>query len=75
MKRIIARILIAAMLLTALALPLASCSDEDKLLRMDESERAVAFYGLIDAATQEASSFSVEQKLSFKLDIGDMAYE
>lgn len=75
MKRIIARILIAAMLLTALALPLTSCSEEDKLLRMDESERAVAFYGLIDAATQEASSFSVEQKLSFKLDIGDMAYE
>jgi hypothetical protein len=75
MKKLITKLLTAAMLLTALALPMTSCSEASKLNRMDEAERAVAFYQLIEEKADAATSVSVETKMNLKLDIGDVAYE
>lgn len=74
MKKLIT-ILLTAILLTGLVLPLASCSDASRLNRMDEAERAVAFFALVEANGSKASSLSVKQKLYLKMDIGDVAYE
>ena len=64
-----------SLLITALALPLTSCSETARLNRMDEAERAVAFYELFEEKSDQASSVTVEQKISLKLDIGEVAYE
>ena len=74
MKKLIT-ILLTALLLTGLVLPLASCSDASRLNRMDETERAVAFFSLVEENGSKASSLSVKQKLYLKMDIGDVAYE
>ena len=75
MKKLIARLLVLSLLITALALPLTSCSETARLNRMDEAERAVAFFDLIEEKLDGFSSASIEQKISLKLDIGDIAYE
>ena len=75
MKRIIAKLLSIAMLLTLATLPLSSCSETDRLARMDEPERAVAFFTLVEETLDGAASLSIEQKMSFKLDVEDLAYE
>jgi hypothetical protein len=68
-------LMLTALLLIGLVLPLASCSDASRLNRMDEAERAVAFFALVEENGSKASSLSVKQKLYLKMDIGDMAYE
>ncbi|MBQ4113584.1 MAG: hypothetical protein IJD38_12385 [Clostridia bacterium] len=75
MKKLIARLLVLSLLITALALPLTSCSETARLNRMDEAVRAVAFYELFEEKSDQASSVTVEQKISLKLDIGEVAYE
>ncbi len=74
MKKIIT-ILLTAILFTSLVLPLASCSESSRLNRMDEAERAVAFYEMVEENGNKATSLSVKQSLYLKLDIGDVAYE
>ena len=74
MKKIISTLLAAATLL-ALVIPMTSCSETARLSRMEEAERAVAFFALVEEKTDGATSVSMEQKMSFKLDIGDVAYE
>lgn len=75
MKKIIVDLLITAILLTTLTLPLTSCSQTSKLLRMDEDERAEYFYRLVNSTADLAASGSMEQTMSMKLDIGDVSYE
>lgn len=74
MKKFIS-ILLAAATLLALVIPMTSCSETARLSRMEEAERAVAFFALVEEKTDGATSVSMEQKMSFKLDIGDVAYE
>lgn len=75
MKKKMVRLLALTMLLTAAVMPMTSCSDASRLNRMDEDERAVAFFEMVEAKGEETTSLSVEQKLYLKLDIGDVAYE
>ncbi len=75
MKKLITTMLVAALLLVTLTLSLTSCSQSQKLLRMDEAERAVAFFELVEAKGNEATSLSIKQKMYLKMDIGDVAYE
>ena len=75
MKKLTVKLLALAMLFTVAAISLASCSQSKKLLRMDEAERAVAFYEMVEENGEKATSGSVKQKLYLKIDIGDVAYE
>ena len=73
--KMIARLLAVVMLVTALVIPMTSCSQTSRLLGMGEAERAAYFFDLVDMRASSAASFSMTQKMSMKLDIGDMAYE
>ena len=75
MKKYVARLLVLAMLLTLAVLPLSSCSEVDRFARLEGDERAVTFYQIMETKTDEATSAQAVQKLSMKLDIGDVAYE
>ena len=75
MKKLITSVLVAALLLVTLPMSLISCSDSSKLNRMDEAERAVAFYEMVEENADSAKSGTVKQKQYLKLDIGEMTYE
>ncbi len=75
MKRIIASVLTAALILSVLILPMTSCSATSRLLRMEEDERAVAFFDMTNRKSMTASSFYMEQTMTMKMDIGGVAYE
>lgn len=75
MKKYVARLLVLAMLLTLAVLPLSSCSEVEKFARLEGDERAVTFYQMMETKTNEATSAQAVQKMSMKLDIGEMAYE
>lgn len=74
MKKLIT-LMLTAILLSGLVLPMASCSQSAKLLRMDEDERAVSFYNMITDQADHTTSGYMEQTMSMKLDIGTMTYE
>ena len=75
MKKYVARLLVLAMLLTLAVLPLSSCSEVDRFARLEGDERAVTLYQMMETKTNEATSAQAVQKMSMKLDIGDVAYE
>ena len=73
--KMIVRLLTVVMLVTALVIPMASCSQTSRLLKMGEAERAVYFYDLVEMRASTSQSYSLEQKMTMKMDIGDVAYE
>lgn len=74
MKRLLAGLL-AVILLTALTLPMTSCSQSKKLLRMEEPERAVAFYTVTDRNMNYARSGSFEQTMVMDATMNGVAYK
>ena len=74
MKKLITLFLAAAML-TALALPMTACSGSRRLLRMEESERAVAFYTMTDRNMNYARSGSFEQTMVLDATMNGVAYK
>ena len=75
MKKLLIRLLAVTLLLTAVALPLTSCTQTSRLLGMEGDERAEYFYSLINSKASFAASGYMEQTMSMKLDIGDVTYE
>ncbi len=74
MKRMIAGLL-AIILLAALTVPMTSCSGSKKLLRMEEPERAVAFYTMTDRNMNYARSGSFEQTMVLDATMNGIAYK
>lgn len=75
MKKLLIRLMVVAILLTAVALPLTSCTQTSRLLGMEGDERAEYFYSLVNSKASFAASGYMEQTMSMKLDIGDVTYE
>lgn len=75
MNKLIIRILVAAILLTALAIPMTSCSQTKKLLRMDEPERAEYFYRATDSKMTYAQSGSFDQTMTMQANMSGVSYK
>lgn len=74
MKKFLTLLLAAVMLMTV-ALPLSSCSAAARLNRMDEPDRAVKLFELSNKQANSASSFTLEQTMTMKMDIADTTYD
>ncbi len=75
MKKLITTVLIAALLLVTLPLSLTGCSQTDKLLRLDEDERAQQFFHLLHNYSDYSTSYYMERTMSVEIDIGSNPYE
>ena len=74
MKKFITLLLAAVMLMTV-ALPLSSCSPAARLNRMDEPDRAVKLFEMSNQKADTASSFTMEQTMTMKMDIAGTTYD
>ena len=74
MKKFLTLLLAAVMLMTV-ALPLSSCSPAARLNRMDEPDRAVKLFEMSNQKADTASSFTMEQTMTMKMDIAGTTYD
>ena len=74
MKKLLT-LLLAAALLLGLALPMTSCSAASRLKRMDEAERAVYFYEVVDRTMNYARSGSFDQIMVLDATLNGVAYK
>lgn len=68
-KQCLSTLLIVAMLLSAVTFSLSSCSDASRLMRMEESERAVEFMNLIDSNMNSQNSYTADMSMTIQTEL------